>query len=978
MAKKTFILKDLLPDQDYAVQVRAHSDDNGSPWSPIFNFTTVRDDVAPNAPSDLTVTIKDQSFFLAWTEPTMNEDGTVTSDLMDYEVTVYPTGNAAAAIREYTNSTAYEFGYFKNKFYFGTAQADLTFEVRSRDVGFNVSQAPATVAATADALAAFTITATGKVRAVEIVWAHQAAAAHYNVHRSSTSGFTPDATTFVGSISGVEDGANIVYFDIPGDTSTYYYKVVGVSHYGTTLVSNEASAGANFDAQPPGPVSQPAAATVAGGVHSLTVSHGLKKADGVTALEDDLAYFEVYAATSGTVLDTSSPASPHFVGRLPAQVSDGTAETTFVYVVSADNTAVDVQVAACNNAGDASAASAVATSSPNVQFADGSTYIKDATIGNAHIVDLAANKLKANTAIVNSLNIEALLTVNASGYLQSTNWNATNKTGWRIGTDANGLGVIEAYAGLFNGTIEATAGFLDSLYVKNTVTVGQGATAGILQSSNFSQVGGSEAGWKMDNQGNFIGYNASLRGAIYADSGYLKAMSIQGRLTISGGDIYVANGTKSITIDSTGLRMYDGSKNTIDLNLSTGAGTFRGDLSGNNISGAAITGGTIEGTIIRTAASGSRIVIDQSERDRVKFYNAAGALTTTMGVGWPDWPYVGSVSANASDFQIRMGSYNIFLESGGVLTNNRFEVAELGKFLARTNIESASADTTYVFDVFDGFTSLHRFYVSGTGRIYANASGGSVMTLRVAGNDAFIVNSARNVTMYQHATVMGNLSVEGTFTNGNNTFVTTANKDLYEFEPKAHTHGYYSAGDTIRAASGSTTAPGFAFSGDTNTGLYNAGQGKVFIVTDGNTCVAASGYSLFSPGGDNRTALGSSALRFTSVWAVDTTVNSSDSTDKSDVSDSTLGLDFILSLKPKSWRWSWGKRPHYGFIAQDVGAELKRRNIDFAGYIDPSVGGEEGGLGLRYAEFIAPTVKAVQEIAERVVAIEARLDAAGI
>ena len=50
-----------------------------------------------------------------------------------------------------------------------------------------------------------------------------------------------------------------------------------------------------------------------------------------------------------------------------------------------------------------------------------------------------------------------------------------------------------------------------------------------------------------------------------------------------------------------------------------------------------------------------------------------------------------------------------------------------------------------------------------------------------------------------------------------------------------------------------------------------------------------------------------------------------------------------------------GKRDHYGFGAQDVEGVLDGR--DFGGFVRK----EDGVLALRYEEFIAPMVKAMQE-----------------
>ena len=97
---------------------------------------------------------------------------------------------------------------------------------------------------------------------------------------------------------------------------------------------------------------------------------------------------------------------------------------------------------------------------------------------------------------------------------------------------------------------------------------------------------------------------------------------------------------------------------------------------------------------------------------------------------------------------------------------------------------------------------------------------------------------------------------------------------------------------------------------------------------------------------------------------------------KAGIADSDLGLDFVLALRPVRYQMAvrdWerdeegrprrdrplpGIRPHYGFLAQEVRSAMGAR--DFGGYVDIDQTGEQ--LGLRYGQFIAPLVKAVQEL----------------
>jgi len=136
---------------------------------------------------------------------------------------------------------------------------------------------------------------------------------------------------------------------------------------------------------------------------------------------------------------------------------------------------------------------------------------------------------------------------------------------------------------------------------------------------------------------------------------------------------------------------------------------------------------------------------------------------------------------------------------------------------------------------------------------------------------------------------------------------------------------------------------------------------------------------------------GTSSFRWNDVYSRNSACNTSDARTKKDVYDSDLGLEFIRALRPVSYRWKIGQykrlvdengeeyfetqpgvRPHYGLIAQEVKAALGDK--DFAGYVYDH---ETDQYGLRTGEFIAPIIKAIQELAEEVASLKDRLEAAG-
>ena len=151
----------------------------------------------------------------------------------------------------------------------------------------------------------------------------------------------------------------------------------------------------------------------------------------------------------------------------------------------------------------------------------------------------------------------------------------------------------------------------------------------------------------------------------------------------------------------------------------------------------------------------------------------------------------------------------------------------------------------------------------------------------------------------------------------------------------------------------------------------------------------------FRPNVDNSKGLGSSGARWTDVWAVDGTINTSDITQKTDVVPATLGLDFLNTLEPIEFKWAdGGVRTHLGFSAQDVKQKLideKGESQNYAVYVQgsyepPSEEVDEDGnlieelpedfenFGLRMQELIPVLTKAIQELSAKVDDLTARIE----
>ena len=117
----------------------------------------------------------------------------------------------------------------------------------------------------------------------------------------------------------------------------------------------------------------------------------------------------------------------------------------------------------------------------------------------------------------------------------------------------------------------------------------------------------------------------------------------------------------------------------------------------------------------------------------------------------------------------------------------------------------------------------------------------------------------------------------------------------------------------------------------------------------------------------------------------DTTINhvmiavSSDRRLKENIEDTTLGLDFIKDLKPVSYKWindrEKGHKTHQGLIAQDVEVVMDARGMSRSNHTLVDYDNKEDKYRLNYIGFIAPLIKAVQELKLENENLKSRVDA---
>jgi hypothetical protein len=161
--------------------------------------------------------------------------------------------------------------------------------------------------------------------------------------------------------------------------------------------------------------------------------------------------------------------------------------------------------------------------------------------------------------------------------------------------------------------------------------------------------------------------------------------------------------------------------------------------------------------------------------------------------------------------------------------------------------------------------------------------------------------------------------------------------------------------------------------GTTNNAAIFSG-GRVGIgTTSPQTTLQVAG--VIAPATNNLYTLGSASYRFTEVYATNGVINTSDRREKKDINESNLGLSFINSLRPVSYRWNTevDKDIHYGLIAQETEAALIQAGESLKTSMKTSIvtyDEKTDRYGVRYSELISPLIKSVQEVYQKLIKLE--------
>ena len=274
-----------------------------------------------------------------------------------------------------------------------------------------------------------------------------------------------------------------------------------------------------------------------------------------------------------------------------------------------------------------------------------------------------------------------------------------------------------------------------------------------------------------------------------------------------------------------------------------------------------------------------------------------------------------------------------------------------------------------------GYYALH----SNTTGYNNTASGYYVLRSNTTGNNN---TASGNYTLYNNTTgskntALGNYTLYLNTTGYNNT--ASGYYALY-----SNTTGYSNTASGYKALRSNTTgnfntASGTYALGNNTIGLYNTSFGyrALYYNTTGNNNTAL-GYNTECTG-SNQVRLGNYSV--SSIGGYASWSNISDGRFKTNITEEVQGLDFIKKLRPVTYNLDMNAIAQFhntpdslrikeseilkgailqsGFIAQEVEKAAQDLGYDFSGVDKPQ--NDKDTYSLRYAEFVVPLVKAVQE-----------------
>jgi len=399
--------------------------------------------------------------------------------------------------------------------------------------------------------------------------------------------------------------------------------------------------------------------------------------------------------------------------------------------------------------------------------------------------------------------------------------------------------------------------------------------------------------------------------------------------------------------------------------------------------------GTIDSVSLRFRVFGKPAGFIQRTDDVVvgsnTFFGLEAGLNTLLVNGYAN-SFFGDDAGRANT----TGSYNSFLGSNAGFTNNgdgnSFFGYNSGYFTSSGDYNSFFGNNSGLgnsggsYNVFIGDNSgstnisgsYNSFFGESTGR-YSNTTG-SGNTLIGSGADAGSEN-LQNATAIGYKALVSqsnSLVLGGNTAVGGGTIETLVGIGTSAPDTKLEVNG--SNGVSIRISSPGA-GQNLEFM-DENAGtdfrIKNSGTLTIQRSTDdfsNMTDLAEFTASLFRPATDNTIGLGSASFRWTDVWSVNGTIQTSDGRDKNELRMVTGALEKIAELRPVYYSWKEQGidqgREHIGLMAQELQQVIPQAVVDHEWAENPETGLMEwvqtDRMGVNYAEIIPVLVRAIQE-----------------
>jgi Chaperone of endosialidase len=364
----------------------------------------------------------------------------------------------------------------------------------------------------------------------------------------------------------------------------------------------------------------------------------------------------------------------------------------------------------------------------------------------------------------------------------------------------------------------------------------------------------------------------------------------------------------------------------------------------------------------------------------------------TVSGGLPVWAGAPSSALTATNIGYGNGS-NVLTGTSTFTWTNSTLTMQMGAGTGPSTIRTANASsganaaslTIQTGDAASGVVGAGLLTVQGGAGAGTSAAGSVAIT---AGNNPS--TGAGGSVSITAGTSSGGTAGNVTIVVNGTTRITVANNGVTTFQAGVvGTSGAFSS--TLESTSllvTGGTAPA--------NGIYLQAAGVVGLSAN-STAAYKYGSNAFLAQNNNTRDLGETSTgNWRNIYSQNAVTVASDRRNKTEVETSALGLDFVLALRPVSYRQVVGsnhvevlddearthlvtpvpgRRRHYGFLAQEVRDVLGARGMDgtsFAGWCTADVDDPDAAQALRYEQFIAPLVKAVQELAAEVAELRAK------